>query len=373
MQSLDVIIVGAGPAGIGLAVELSKHTDLDYAILERGGVGESFRRWPKQTRLITPSFNSSPFGLADLNAVDSQSSPAIFAGTEHLSGQQYADYLTFIADAWNMPIACDCEVIKVTAHTEGGFTVETNHGELFTQFLVWACGESQFPDLHPFSGAQLCRHYATIEDWQTLEYGPHLVIGGYESGIDAAFNLTNLGHKVSLLARTQTWDLPDVYDPSQSLSPYSRERLRSIEGNTNFKIIFDADVVEVHQEANGQYRVHTADGRYWDTEHAPILGTGFIKGGGATQIKDLWLWDDDGRIMLTNNDESIHTPGLFLVGPQVRHDQLIYCFIYKFRQRFARISHQISLRLGLDTDTPGLPDNTWGPFGNSECCEGCEC
>ncbi len=374
MKSVDVVIVGAGPAGIGMALELNKIGGLNYGVLESDHIGESFRRWPAQTRLITPSFYSNPFGLADLNSVDAAGSPAIFAGTEHLSGAQYADYLKFVADAANLPVICGCKVLQVDPNPDGGFHLVTERGELFTQFLIWACGEYQFPDLKPFPGGQLCQHYAHIEDWSILESGPYVVIGGYESGLDSAINLVKLGHQVRLLVRRPTWDLPDIYDPSQVLSPYTRERLREIESDDRLEIIFDADVVEVTQEGDHSFRVHAADGRHWDVQQAPILGTGFLKGGGARQIKELWLWDDEDRIVLSDVDESIYTPGLFLVGPQVRHDQRIYCFIYKFRQRFARISRQIAQRLQLDIEwIDGSQDGVWGPFGNSECCEGCEC
>ena len=374
MHSLDVVIVGAGPAGIGMALELSKMVDLEYGVLERDRIGESFRRWPAQTRFITPSFHSSPFGLADLNAVDSASSPAVFAGAEHLSGAQYADYLTFVAAAAELPIVCGCKVLQVDPDPEGGFHLVTERGELFTQFLIWACGEYQFPDLKPFPGGQWCLHYAQIEDWQTLDVGNYTVIGGYESGLDSAINLLKHGCQVRLLVRRPTWDLPDVYDPSQALSPYTRERLREVESSDQLEIVYDADVVEVTHDANRGFRVHTADGRYWDEMQPPILGTGFLKGGAARQIEELWMWNDEGRIVLSDVDESTYTPGLFLVGPQVRHDQRIYCFIYKFRQRFARIAHQIAQRLELGIEPlEGSEDGIWGPFGNSECCEGCEC
>ncbi len=374
MRSVDVVIVGAGPAGIGMAMELGKIPGLDFGVLESNRIGESFVRWPAQTRLITPSFHSNPFGLADLNAVDAATSPAIFAGAEHLSGRQYAEYLESVAQAAQLPIACGCKVLNVEPHVDGGFYLNTELGELFTRFLIWACGEYQFPDLSPFPGGQLCQHYAHIEDWQILESGPYIVIGGYESGLDAAINLVKLGHQVRLLVRRATWDLPNETDPSLVLSPYTRARLHEMESNDKLEIVYDASVIEVTQNADHSFRVHTADGRHWDVEQQPILGTGFLKGGGARQIKDLWMWDDDGHIVLSEVDESIMTPGLFLVGPQVRHDQRIYCFIYKFRQRFARIALQIAQRLQLDTEwLEGAGDGVWGPFGNSECCEGCEC
>ncbi len=374
MHKLDVLIVGAGPAGIGMALELNKVADLKYGIVERDRIGESFRRWPAQTRLISPSFYSSPFGLADLNAVDAASSPAIVSSAEHLSGQQYADYLTFVADVNELPIVIGCKVLEVEPVQEGGFNIATERGDLYAQFLIWACGEYQFPDLNPFPGGELCQHYAHIEDWQILDNGPYVVIGGYESGLDSAINLVKLGHQVRLLVRSQTWDLPGVYDPSQALSPYTRERLREVESNDRLEIIFNVNVVKVTLKEDEYFRIHAADGQHWDVMEPPILGTGFLKGGGARQIKDLWEWDKHGHIVLSEFDESANTAGLFLVGPQVRHEERIYCFIYKFRQRFARVANEIAKRMQLEIEwQEGSQDGIWGPFGNSECCEGCEC
>ena len=51
-----------------------------------------------------------------------------------------------------------------------------------------------------------------------------MIIGGYESGIDAAFNLVNLGKKVTVLSGGEPWNINHM-DPSESLSPYTRERL----------------------------------------------------------------------------------------------------------------------------------------------------
>lgn len=375
MRSVDAIIVGAGAAGIGMAIELNKIAGLEFGVLERDSIGASFRRWPKQTRFITPSFYSNPFGLADLNSVDAGSSPSVFAGAEHLSGPQYADYLTFVANVNQLPIATDCKVLKVAPHPDVGFYVGTELGELFTRSLIWACGEYGFPDLKPFPGADYCQHYAQIDDWQSMGDGSYIVVGGYESGLDSAYNLVKLGHQVRLLVKRATWDLTDVYDPSQVLSPYTRERLREIESSDQLEIVYDAEVVEVSKlEEKDKFRVTSADGRYWDTENPPILGTGFQKGGGARQIKALWDWDENGNLLLNEFDESTKSPGLFLVGPQVRQEQRIYCFIYKFRQRFALIANQIAERSNFEIQKPeGSNDGVWGPFGNSECCEGCEC
>lgn len=375
---VDVVIVGAGPAGIGIGIELEKLVDVEYVVLEAQEVGASFRRWPEQTRFITPSFYSNPFGLADLNAIDEVSSPAMFAGAEHLSGEQYADYLTFVARANDLPIAERCGVRQVESLGNDGFLLQTERGPLHTRFLVWATGEYQYPDLTPFPGAQWCNHYAQVSDWQSLSISddpslPITVIGGYESGVDAAVNLVRLGHHVRLMVRKSSWSQEGAHDPSLSLSPYSRERLAEALKSRRLDIVFGVDVIEVVQHGESRFRIHAADGRHWETALPPVLGTGFHQGGGARQISSLWDWTEEGHIALTDCDESTRTPGLFLVGPQVRHDHRIFCFIYKFRQRFSLIAEEIAERMALKANGLHSGTGAWGPFGNRDCCEGCEC
>ena len=57
----------------------------------------------------------------------------------------------------------------------------------------------------------------------------------------------------------------------------------------------------------------------------------------------------EGAPLLTDDDQSTKTPGLFLVGPAVRHDTLSFCFVYKFRQRFGVVADAMARGLGLDT------------------------
>ena len=60
-EPLDVVIVGAGASGVGVALMLTRVFGLDAGrilLVERGGaVGETFRRWPREMRFISPSFN----------------------------------------------------------------------------------------------------------------------------------------------------------------------------------------------------------------------------------------------------------------------------------------------------------------------------
>ena len=104
-RSFDIVVVGAGAAGVGLGVTLRDLGIGNFAILERSAIGASFLRWPREMRFITPSFNSTQFGMLDLNAVCLDTSPAYSIGVEHPTGQEYAGYLRGVAKHFDLPIA----------------------------------------------------------------------------------------------------------------------------------------------------------------------------------------------------------------------------------------------------------------------------
>lgn len=375
MQSnvLDVAVVGAGPAGIGMAIALARHGVRRCVVIDRHQVGASFLAWPQETRFITPSFYSNPFGLADLNAVTETSSPALSAGMEHLDGPRYAQYLERVAQAHEVPLALGCDVTGLTRGPRGEFRLDTSKGTALARSVVWATGEYQYPDLRPFAGAQGCVHYAEVDSWSAFDGDEYLVIGGYESGVDAAVNLVAGGARVQLLARKSTWDPASPHDPSLSLSPYSRQRLYQALDSGRLQIAFGVNVLEVRREAAG-FVALAEDGRVFASAHEPILGTGFLRGGGAQLIRECFDWTPDGRPILSAHDESTLTPGLFLAGPQVRQDRRIYCFIYKFRQRFDGVARMVAQHLGLPAQDDAPAAGAWGPFGNADCCDdACEC
>ncbi len=109
MTFINVIIVGAGPAGIGIASLLSE-TDIDYTILEKKETGHSFLEWPDSMKMITPSFPSNAFGQIDLNAIASLTSPAFTFKKEHLNGKEYAEYLKRVTALKEIDLETDTEV-----------------------------------------------------------------------------------------------------------------------------------------------------------------------------------------------------------------------------------------------------------------------
>ena len=342
--SYDVVIVGAGAAGIGAGLVLQSLGIQNFVILEREQIGASFEKWPKDMRFISPSFNSNPFGLLDLNSIALGTSPAYSMDTEHLSGAQYAAYLRNVAQHWQLPIEIGGEVQDVR-EASGAFHINTNAQDMTSRFVIWAAGEFQYPKLKPFAGAEFCIHSSHIKTWAALKGKAFVVIGGYESGIDAAINLARLGKTVRVLDGMGKWEYEDA-DPSIALSPYTKGRLREALQTGRVELIKDARVQRV--EKNGRrWAICTEADDWHESNTQPILASGFHSS--ASLLPHLWHFREDGMPQLTTHDESTRTPGLFLCGPSVRQGRHIFCYIYKFRQRFAVVANQIAQRLGLDT------------------------
>ena len=368
-EAYDVIIVGAGAAGIGIGVVL-KDLGLDnFVILERHQIGASFQKWPKEMNFITPSFPSHGFGHLDLNAIARKTSPAISFRREHINGTQYAKYLETVADYINLPIYTGVEVQKVEPLPQcRGFQVHVSEGILTTQFLIWAAGEFQYPNLNPFPGADFCLHNSQVKSWTELQGDEFTILGGYESGMDAAVNLIALGKKVKVLDRSGVWGNTDA-DPSVSLSPYTQQRVELCYSTGRLELIGNVAIEEVTAIPGG-YEIHSEYDK-WTTTTQPIICTGFE--GSLKKISNLFNWSD-GYARLNDEDESTITPGLFVVGPSVRHDKAIFCFIYKFRQRFAVVANAIARRLDIDTKPLDIYRQEGMFLDDLSCCDNdCVC
>lgn len=344
-MELDVVVVGAGPAGIGVAVALLDAGVTRVLVLERYFVGSSFAMWPKETRFITPSFPTNSVGMLDLNSIAIGVSPGFSMRLEHPTGEQYAEHLNEVAEFFEVPVKDNVKVTEVTPDGER-FRVETSAGTVHARHVIWAVGEFQYPRVFSFVGAPLCRHTATIGTYQDLEGDDFVIIGGYESGLDAAYHLALRNKRVRLIDRACPWS-EDSSDPSISLSPYSLERMNDPRFKENVELIPNTRVSHV-EEVDGGYRVYTDDERCFDTSAQPLLAVGFVGGHGL--VADLFEARDDGYPLLNDRDESTKVPGIFLCGPAVRHGDQVFCFIYKYRQRFAVVAKAIATSMGLPAE-----------------------
>jgi putative flavoprotein involved in K+ transport len=347
----SIIIIGAGPAGIGMAIFLKKAGFEDVLILEKNDIGASFLSWPKETKFISPSFTSNFFGLPDLNAISPDTSPAHTIQKEHLNGKEYAEYLKKTANFFSLNIEKNMNVLEISRSEKENLwnikienTKDKKNIQKQTKYLIWAAGEFFYPDKSSFEGIENGIHYSKIKSYKDLKGDEFIVVGGYESGIDITQYLLNSSKKVTLIDIENPLE-KITSDSSTSLSPYTRNKFFETFDNLKNKkdfVYYKNTFVEKIIKEKEFYKIILKNKKELYSKSVPIICTGF-EGSTHFLIKNFFDWNGN-RPKLSKNDESTLYKNLFLSGSHIVHENAVFCFIYKFRQRFAIIGETIAKR-----------------------------
>lgn len=188
----EVLIVGAGQAGIALSEHLSR-AGVPHLVLERGAIAQRWRteRWDS---LVAngPAWHDRFPGL-----VFEDVAPDGFATKD-----QVADYFAEYVRRFDLPVRCGVEVTKVRRTPHGrGFDVETTDGPIHAQFVVAATGAFQvpaIPALIPVDAPVKQMHSNAYRNPEQLAPGGVLVIGAGSSGVQIADELCRSGRSVYL-------------------------------------------------------------------------------------------------------------------------------------------------------------------------------
>lgn len=353
MHIYECIIIWAGPAGIWTALKLQELW-VDCIILEAEQIGSSFLKWNTQTRFISPSFPGNAFGQVDLNSIHYDTSPGFMFKKEHMSGVEYAEYLNNLVKKFAVKVYENEKVLRVDKKQDV-FLIQTSKQQYSCKYIISATWEFSFPAHGNITGAEYASHSSEIRNYSSFKSNDQAVpiIGWYESSIDAAYGLSKKGIASHLFSPHRVDDISSS-DPSKVLSLYTLERFRALQkqGYISITQTFIDNITKQWES----YILEWPEGSQYSFTQTPILATGFKSG--------LWyLWDlvsyrSDGNPKLASCDELDKTSNIFVVGPQVRQQETIFCFVYKFRLRFWVVALEIAHRLWKNIDLYSIQE-TW--------------
>ena len=180
--ALDVVVVGAGQAGLAIAWQVSRR-GLRLLVLEAAAeLGQSWRsRWDSLT-LFTP---------AQYDALPGMPFPA--PADTYPTKDPVADYLQAYADAFRLPVRLNARVTSLS-RSGNGFEVRTADQTFSARRVVVATGPFQVPFI-PAAASGLDSavtqiHSADYRNPGALPDGPVLVVGGGNSGLQIAEELS---------------------------------------------------------------------------------------------------------------------------------------------------------------------------------------
>ncbi|MEK6335342.1 MAG: NAD(P)-binding domain-containing protein [Acidobacteriota bacterium] len=202
---LDLLIIGAGPAGLS-AADAAAREGLDYLVIEKGTIADTIRRYPVgRTLFSTPN---------ELEMTAGALQPVRDKPTRE---ELLSHYIHFVLER-NLRVNAGEEVIEIE-HTEpDSFTIHTRRLDVMGQEamatyqarrLLFAIGAMAHPRHLNVPGEDLPKvHHLFVEPYPYVRKEA-LVIGGGNSAAEAALFLAEEGARTTMAIWRDDWENRD--------------------------------------------------------------------------------------------------------------------------------------------------------------------
>ena len=207
-NTLDYIVIGAGPAGLQMGYFLRKQKQ-NFIILERGDkAGTFFKKFPRHGQLISTNkvctgYDDREINLRwDWNSLLNDDDRLLFKNYSQAyfpESQSLTTYLQDFADYYQLPIKYEVEVVKISKNQN--FEIEDSCGNSYScRYLIIATGVS-LPFVPSIPGIELAENYTDITiDPNDFRNQAVLIIGKGNSAFETADNLIATTSKIHLVS-----------------------------------------------------------------------------------------------------------------------------------------------------------------------------
>jgi thioredoxin reductase/Pyruvate/2-oxoacid:ferredoxin oxidoreductase delta subunit len=221
----DVLIIGAGPAGISAslrAIELK----LNYITLERDEIGGTVAKYPRQKLVMTSPVEFPMYGK--------------FKKTE-LSKENLLAFWDMVLNRSDFNVVTGEKVEDIKKEPDGTLTVVTSNNQYRSHAVVLALGRTGTPRKLGLKGEELPKvMYRLIEADHYINKNI-LVVGGGDSAVEAAMGLAHQsGNKVTLSYRQERFS---------RIKERNAKRLEDCMRTGKLKVVFKSNPVEFKADA----------------------------------------------------------------------------------------------------------------------------
>ena len=204
-QLLDLLIIGAGPAGLSAAATAAAE-GLSYLVIEKGTIANTIRQYPVgRTMFSTPN---------ELEMREGSLKPVREKPTRE---ELLSHYIHFVLDH-DLHINTAEEVTEVVREGHDGFTIRTRvltvqeDGQERTYHagaILFAIGAMEYPRHLNIPGEDLPKVHHRFVDPYAYVRKEALVVGGGNSAAEAALFLSEEGARTTMAIWREDWDNRD--------------------------------------------------------------------------------------------------------------------------------------------------------------------
>jgi thioredoxin reductase (NADPH) len=193
---LDLLIIGAGPAGLS-AAEAAQEAGLDYLVIEKGTIANTIRQYPVgRTMFSTP------------NEVEMHAGTLKPVHEKPTREEMLSHYIHFVLDL-DLKINTGETVVAVDGNIDEGFVIKTDAGQYKARRVLFAIGAMEHPKHLNVPGEDLPKvHHLFVEPYAYVRKDA-LVVGGGNSAAEAALFLSEEGARTTLAIWREDWENRD--------------------------------------------------------------------------------------------------------------------------------------------------------------------
>jgi thioredoxin reductase (NADPH) len=193
---LDLLIIGAGPAGLS-AAEAAAQARLDYVVIEKGTIANTIRKYPVGREMF-----STP------NEVEMHPGTLRPVREKPTREEMLSHYIHFVLDL-DLKINTDEKVVSVDGNIDEGFVVKTDRSEYVARRVLFAIGAMEYPRHLNVPGEDLPKVDHLFVDPYAYVRKDALVVGGGNSAAEAALFLSEEGARTTLAIWRDDWENKD--------------------------------------------------------------------------------------------------------------------------------------------------------------------
>ncbi len=220
----DVIIVGAGPAGLSAALAAIQHK-LSYIVLDERGIGGTILHYPRAKLVMTQPVEIPLYG---------------WLKEEEYSKEHLVETWQKIVDQYQIRVAAESRVESVTRRPDV-FEVITQSAKYFGKHVVLALGRRGTPRKLGAPGEDLPKVLYQLIDAQSYSNKHMLVVGGGDSAVEAAIGLARQpGNIVTISYRKSSFF---------RVKKKNETRIADLIAKKKVHPIFDSQVAEVREKS----------------------------------------------------------------------------------------------------------------------------
>ncbi len=229
----DLLIIGAGPAGISAAYEAQK-LGLNYLVLEKNLIGNTIYQYPVGLTVFST--------VNELELVPN----SLFPAREKPTREELLSYYTRFVLENNLNVQWEEAVTKVEKRGENHFVVRSEKGEYEGRAVLFAFGAMQYPRHLNVTGEDLPKvHHLFTETYPYVKKHA-LVVGGGNSAGEAALFLAEEGAFSTLATFRKDWE---ETDPKQGcIKHWVKEPLEAQLEKNCLDVFFLKSVVEIREK-----------------------------------------------------------------------------------------------------------------------------